>query len=162
MIHSSFKKLSIYHPIILQFQCYLLKRCENIFTKDLYKNIARKLKVSQGSINREWMDKTMYLHIISTNSQLRIYIYIYVCVCVCVCIYIYMYIYIHFVYVYVTTLKVQVAQSCLTLQDPMDYIVHGILQPRIPEWVAYPFSSGSSQPRNQTEVSYIAGRFFVN
>ena len=34
--------------------------------------------------------------------------------------------------------------------------------PRILEWVAYPFSSGSSQPRNQTGVSCIAGRFFTN
>ena len=34
--------------------------------------------------------------------------------------------------------------------------------PRILEWVAYPFSSGSSQPRNQTRVSCIAGRFFTN
>ena len=34
--------------------------------------------------------------------------------------------------------------------------------PRILEWVAYPFFSGSSQPRNWTGVSYIAGRFFAN
>ena len=34
--------------------------------------------------------------------------------------------------------------------------------PRILEWVAYPFSSGSSQPRNQTGVSCIAGGFFTN
>ena len=34
--------------------------------------------------------------------------------------------------------------------------------PRILEWVAYPFSSGSSQPRNKTGVSCIAGRFFTN
>ena len=34
--------------------------------------------------------------------------------------------------------------------------------PRILEWVAYPFSSRSSQPRNQTRVSYTAGRFFTN
>ena len=34
--------------------------------------------------------------------------------------------------------------------------------PRILEWVAYPFSSGSSRPRNQTDVSCIAGRFFIN
>ena len=38
------------------------------------------------------------------------------------------------------TLKMKVAQSCLTLFDPMDYTVHGIIQPRILEWVAYPFS----------------------
>ena len=34
--------------------------------------------------------------------------------------------------------------------------------PRILEWVAYPFSNGSSQPRNLTTVSYTAGRFFAN
>ena len=44
--------------------------------------------------------------------------------------------------------KVQVAQSCLTLCDPINYIVHGILQCGILEWVAFPFSRGSSQPRN--------------
>ena len=44
--------------------------------------------------------------------------------------------------------KVKVAQMCLTLWDPMDYTVHGILQARILEWVAFPFSRGSSQPRN--------------
>ena len=41
----------------------------------------------------------------------------------------------------------------------MDYTVHGILQARILEWVAIPFSRGSSQIRNRTGVSYIAGRF---
>ena len=56
--------------------------------------------------------------------------------------------------------EVKVAQSCLTLCEPMDYVVHGILQARILEWVAVPFSRGSSQPRDQTQVSTIAGRFF--
>ena len=42
----------------------------------------------------------------------------------------------------------------------MDYAVHGILQARILEWVAYPFPKGSSQPRDRTQVSRIAGRFF--
>ena len=56
--------------------------------------------------------------------------------------------------------KVKVAQSCLTLCDPMDYTVHGILQARILEWVAFPFSRGSSQPRDRTQVSCIAGGFF--
>ena len=41
-------------------------------------------------------------------------------------------------------------------------IVHGILQARILEWVAFPFSRGSSQPRDQTQVSRIAGGFFTN
>ena len=58
--------------------------------------------------------------------------------------------------------EVKVAQSCLTLYDPMDYTVHGILQARILEWVAYPFSSGSSQPRNRTGVFCIAGGFFAS
>ena len=58
--------------------------------------------------------------------------------------------------------KVKVAQSCLTLCDPMDYTVHGILQTRIPEWVAFPFFRGSSQPRDQTQASHIAGRFFTS
>ena len=58
-----------------------------------------------------------------------------------------------------------VAQSCLTLCDPMHSSppgssVHEILQPRILEWVAMP-SRGSSQSRDRTQVSHIAGRFFT-
>ena len=64
-------------------------------------------------------------------------------VCVCVCV------------------KVKVVQSCLTLCDPMGYTVQGILQAKILEWVAIPFSMGSSQPRDQTQVSHITGRFFT-
>ena len=45
-------------------------------------------------------------------------------------------------------LKVKVAQSCPTLCDPMDCAVHGTLQARILKWVAFPFSRGSSQPRD--------------
>ena len=58
--------------------------------------------------------------------------------------------------------KVKVAQLCLTLCDPMDYIVHGILQARILEWVAIPFFRGFSQPSDQTQVSHIAGGFFTS
>ena len=43
----------------------------------------------------------------------------------------------------------------------MDYTVYGILQAGILEWVAVPFSRESSQPRDQTQVSCIAGRFFT-
>ena len=53
--------------------------------------------------------------------------------------------------------KLKVAQLCPTLCDPMDYTVHGILQARIPEWVVFPFSRGSLQSRDQTQVSRIAG-----
>ena len=49
-----------------------------------------------------------------------------------------------------------------TLCDLMDYTVHGILQAKILEWVAFPFSRGSSQPRDRTQVSRIAGRFFTS
>ena len=44
----------------------------------------------------------------------------------------------------------------------MDYTVHGILQARILEYVAFPFFKGSSQPRDQTKVSHIADRFFTS
>ena len=68
------------------------------------------------------------------------------CVCVCVC--------------------VLIAQLCTTLCDPIDYSppgapVHGILQARMLQWIAIPFSTGSSWPRDWTWVSYIAGRFFT-
>ena len=50
-------------------------------------------------------------------------------------------------------MKVKVTQWCPTLCDPMDYTVYGILQARILQWVAFPFSRGSSQPRDRTQVS---------
>ena len=59
-------------------------------------------------------------------------------------------------------MKVKAAQSCPTLCDPMDYSIHGILQARILEWVAFPFSRGSSQPGDQIQVSQITGRFFTS
>ena len=58
-----------------------------------------------------------------------------VCVCVCVCIHIGM-------------CEVKITQSCPTLCDPVDYIVHRILQARRLECVAIPFSRESSQPRD--------------
>ena len=61
--------------------------------------------------------------------------------------------------------KVSVAQSCPTLCDPTDCSppgssVHGVSQARILEWVAIPFSRGSSQPKDQTQVFCITGRLF--
>ena len=64
-------------------------------------------------------------------------------------------------------LCVLVTQSCLTFWEPMDCSltgssVRGILQARILGWVAIPFSRGSSQPRDRTRVSCIAGGFFTS
>ena len=58
--------------------------------------------------------------------------------------------------------EMKVTQSCRTLCDPMDYTVHGILQARILELVAFPISRGYSQPTDQTQVSCIAGGFFTS
>ena len=76
------------------------------------------------------------------------------CVCVCVCVY--------NGYCFCCL----VAKSCLTLWDPMGYsppgsTAHEFSQARIPEWVAMPSSRGSSQPRDWTHVSWIAGGFFT-
>ena len=57
---------------------------------------------------------------------------------------------------------VKVAQLCLILCDSMGYRVQGILQARMLEWVAFPFCRGLSQPRDQTQVSLIAGRFITS
>ena len=54
---------------------------------------------------------------------------------------------------------VQLFASCLTLWD---CIVHGILQARILDWVAFPFSRGPAQHRDRTQDSHIAGRFFTS
>ena len=59
-----------------------------------------------------------------------------------------------------------VAGSGLTLRDPMDCSppgssVHGILQGRVLEWVSMPSSSGSSWPRDRTQISHITGGFFT-
>ena len=59
-----------------------------------------------------------------------------------------------------------IAQSCLTLRNPMDCSlpgssIHGIFQARVLEWVAISFSRGPSRPRDRTQVSHIAGRHFT-
>ena len=64
------------------------------------------------------------------------------------------------------SLNMLITQLCLILCDPVDHSpagssVHGILQARILEWVAIPFYRVSSQPKYQTQVSCMAGRFFT-
>ena len=58
--------------------------------------------------------------------------------------------------------KVKVPRSWQTLCDQADFTVGGILQARILEWVTFPASRGSSQPRDQTKVSLNAGGFFTS
>ena len=70
-------------------------------------------------------------------------------------------------YLCVAGMHAKARQSYLTLCEPMDFYppgfsVHGILQARILEWVSTLSSKELSQPRNQTQVSYTAGRFFSN
>ena len=60
----------------------------------------------------------------------------------------------------------KVAQSCLTLCDPMDLALHvplvyRLFKARILEWVAIPFCRRSSQPKDRTQVSHIVGVFFT-
>ena len=67
---------------------------------------------------------------------------------------------------FAVALRLLVVQSRPTLCNPVDCSppgssVHGILQARILEWVAFHFSGGSSRPRDQTRISCIAGRFFT-
>ena len=70
-----------------------------------------------------------------------------------------------YIYIWSEVKWSEVPQSCPTLCDPMDCSlpgssIHGILQARVLEWVAVCFSRRSSQPRDQTRVSRIAGRHY--
>ena len=72
----------------------------------------------------------------------------------------------HYLSLSVSSFVYRVTQSCPTLLDPVDCILlgssdHGILQVRKLEGVAFPFSRGSSQPRDRTQVSHIKGGFFT-
>ena len=58
--------------------------------------------------------------------------------------------------------RMKVTQLCPILCSPMDYTINVILQARILEWVAVSISSGSSQPRDWTQVTHIAGGFFTS
>ena len=66
----------------------------------------------------------------------------------------------HFLKLFVVCCSV--TKSYPTLCNAMDCAVHETLQPRVRQWVTYPFFSGSSWPRNQTGVSFIAGGLFTS
>ena len=62
---------------------------------------------------------------------------------------------------------IQVSENCSVVSDSLQphglhHTVHGVLQARILEWVAIPFSRGSSQTKDQTQISHIAGGFFTS
>ena len=67
-------------------------------------------------------------------------------------------------YLWICSMKWRESHSVMSdsVRPHVLYYVHGILQARILEWVAIPFSRGSSQPRDQTQVSRIAGGFFTS
>ena len=133
-----------------------LKSSIDIYTLPCVKQTARgKMLYNTGSPawrlkGQEWVGRE-----VQEGEDIHIYM--------CVCVYIYnIYVYIC-IYVCMCML---VTQLCLTLCDPMDCSppgssVRGILQARILEWVAMSFSRESSQPRDQTRVSRIAGRVFT-
>ena len=106
--------------------------------------LTKILWMGQNDIRRDdlylWASQSSESYLDSSDVQSC------VCVCVCVC--------------------VLVTLSCLTLCDSMDYFlpgssVHGFTQARILEWVAFSFSRRSSQSRDWTWASCIAGRFFT-
>ena len=61
---------------------------------------------------------------------------------------------------YITAVKK--SESRIWLYNPVNYTIHGILQAGTLEWVAFPSFRGSSQPRDQTQVSRIASGFFAS
>ena len=109
------------------------------------------------------------------------YIHTYICVCLCVCVCVCVCVKKERRYSYPGMIckildwpqsscqffhVLRCAQVCLTLCDPVNCSppgssVHGSLQARVLEWAATPSSRGSSPPRDQTQVSHIAGSFFT-
>ena len=90
-----------------------------------------------------------------TEPISRLVVFIYSLQCVC-----------SFQYVMVHPINwSESSESCSVMSDscdPLDYTVHGILQARVLEGLAVPFSRGFSQPRDWTKVSHIEGRFFTS
>ena len=96
-------------------------------------------------------------------TRARACLYAHVCACICICMYVCTY-----GYVYMCTrvsiqlhMCILVAQLYPTSCDLPGSSVHGISQAGILEWIAISFSRGSSRPRDQTQVPYIAGRFLA-
>ena len=98
------------------------------------------------TILSQMLAECFFICCLSSMMMMMMTMMMMMCVCMCVC--------------------VLAAQLCLTLCEPMNCSlpgssVHGILQARTLEWIAIPFFRGSSPPRDRTQVSCIAGRFFT-
>ena len=125
---------------------------------------SRSKSVILSLSSKETIFSALYWSIVDLQSCVSLgyiakwfsYIYIYTYICICI----------FFAGAFSLIVKVKVAQLCPTLCYPMYYSppgssIHGTLQARILEWVAISFSRGSSSPRDQTQVSHIAGGFFT-
>ena len=127
----------------------LLGKCDIAFpTKNHSSTVSRCLEqnLNVTSLTSWWSEGSMKSFEKSTEKQKVLTRSIILC---------------HSVWLNATTREVKVAQSCPTLRDHMDYTVRGILETRTLEWLAVPFSRGSSQPKDRTQVSRIAGRRFT-
>ena len=121
--------------VFLEFSCF------SYYSVDVGNLISGSSAFSKSSLNI-WK----FMVHVPLKSGLEIFEHYFASMCVCVCL--------------------LVTQSCLTLCDPMnhsppEFSIHGILQARILDWIAIPFSRGSSWPRDRTLVSCITGRFFT-
>ena len=149
-VRTSYRSVPEKNPLIdtlLSFSKALLKTC--IFSHD--KDFHFLCKVPKISTSRAVDQMCVCVCVrlyLCTCVCMSVCVYIFVCLCVyvCVCLCVCM------------SMKVKVTQSCPTLCNPMDY---GVLQARILEWVAIPFSRGSSQSRDRIQASHVAGGFFT-
>ena len=109
------------------------------------------------------LDTTERIHSLThkyINIYTHIHMYMHTCTRVYTCMHACSHTYMHIYILYIWKWKWKLLSHVQLLLTP--WTIHGILQARILEWVAFPCSMGSSQPRNQTRVSCITGGFFAN
>ena len=124
--------------------------CTPVFTAALF-TIAKTWKQPKYPSTYVWIKKMCCIYI-------YVCVYIYMCVCIHTCVYTY----ICMCNIYMKWKWKSFRHVRLFANPWTDSLVCGILQARVLEWVAIPFSRGSSRPRNRTGVSCIAGVFFTS